>query len=290
MNKPLRILMIGAHPDDNDGCGGGTALKYRKAGHRVRFLSVSDGRCGHQALSPEELIPRRRAEGEAVGAMTGIEYDIWDLPDAEIEASLENRRRLIRYIRAYAPDIIFTHRVNDYHADHRNTGLLVQDSAYLLAVPNLCPDAPALTHMPVVVFYEDRFQNPPFRADVAVALDDVMEEKYRMLACHESQYFEWLPYLDGLLDTVPAGHEERIEWMRSPRIPRDRILTEEELTVASPCVHGEHNWTRPAVLHRDILRKRYGDKADTTLFAEAFEISAYGRQPSEEEMETLFPL
>jgi hypothetical protein len=38
------------------------------------------------------------------------------------------------------------------------------------------------------------------------------------------------------------------------------------------------------------LSKRYGDKADTTLFAEAFEISAYGRQPAETEMETLFPL
>ncbi len=289
--EKLKILMIGAHPDDCDGCGGGTALKYLAAGHEVRFLSVTDGRCGHHEMAPDALIARRYAETQAAARLMGITYDVWDIPDGECEATLENRRRMIRYIRNYAPDLVIGPRTNDYHADHRNTALLVQDASYLLIVPNVCPDVPPLKKMPVIAFYADRFKNPPFRADVVVPIDEVMDKRYEIVDCHESQYYEWLPFTKGVLDTVPADKKERFEWLKAPRIPRDHVLTPAELSVFCPSNQSEYRYARPAVLYRDKLREQYGDEtAERVLFAEAFEISEYGRQPKKEELATLFPI
>ena len=55
MSKKLKIMMIGAHLDDNDFCGGGTALKYLAASHTVRFLSLCNGCGGHHVHTPEEI-------------------------------------------------------------------------------------------------------------------------------------------------------------------------------------------------------------------------------------------
>ena len=289
--KKLKILMVGAHPDDPDGCGGGTALRYVARGDEVRFLSVSDGRAGHFSMAPDALAARRRKEADAVAELIGITYDVWDIPDGEVEASLENRRRMIRYIRAYAPDLVITHRTNDYHADHRNVALLVQDASYLLTVPNICPDTPIMPQMPVIAFFADRFKNPPFRADVVVPIDEVVDKKYEVLRCHVSQYFEWLPFNKGTLHTVPEGDEARAEWFRTPRIPRDRVLTPADLAIGVvPSNHCEYRMARAAVLYRDVLRAQYGDAADKVLFAEAFEISEYGKQPQKAELAELFPL
>lgn len=289
--RKLKILMIGAHPDDPDGCGGGTALRFVARGDEVRFLSVSDGGAGHQSMAPAPLAARRRKEADAVAALIGITYDVWDVPDGEVEANLENRRRMVRYIRAYAPDLVITHRSNDYHADHRNVALLVQDASYLLTVPNFCPDTPALAAMPVIAFFADRFKQPPFRADVVVPIDDVVDKKYEVLRSHVSQYFEWLPFNKGTLDTVPEGEEARAEWFRSPRIPRDRVLMPADLAIGvTPSNHSEYRMARAAVLYRDVLRTQYGDAADRVLFAEAFEISEYGKQPKKGELAQLFPI
>ncbi len=289
--KKLKILMIGAHPDDPDGCGGGAALRYAARGHEVRFLSVSDGRAGHFSMPPDALAARRRKEADEVARLIGITYDVWDIPDGEVEASLENRRRMVRYIREFSPDLVITHRNNDYHADHRNTALLVQDASYLLTVPNYCSDTPIMPRMPVIAFFSDRFKEPPFRADVLVPIDEVVDKKYEVLRCHESQYFEWLPFNKGTLDTVPEGAEARAEWFRTPRIPRDRVLLPEDLNIgATPSNHPEYRMARSAVLYREVLRAQYGDAADRVLFAEAFQISEYGRQPKKEELGELFAL
>jgi hypothetical protein len=145
--------------------------------------------------------------------------------------------------------------------------------------------------MPVIAFFSDRFKEPPFRADVLVPIDEVVDKKYEVLRCHESQYFEWLPFNKGTLDTVPEGAEARAEWFRTPRIPRDRVLLPEDLNIgATPSNHPEYRMARSAVLYREVLRAQYGDAADRVLFAEAFQISEYGRQPKKEELSELFAL
>lgn len=289
MSKKLKVLMIGAHLDDNDFCGGGTALKYLERGHSVRFLSIANGSGGHHVLSPKEIAARRYKEAQAVAALTGLEYDVWDIEDCEVMADLATRKRLVRYIREYNPDIIFTHRTNDYHADHRNAAILVQDASYLVIVPNFCPEVPAMKEMPVIMFFRDKFKNPPFTPDVVVDIDDVMEKKFEMFNCHVSQVYEWLPYTYGYLDQVPAGEAERFEWLKSPRVPRDRVLSLEELTERRETKHCEYKEALYAAKYRDLLIKRYGEAGKKVIFAEAFETSEYGSQLTKENKDVLFP-
>ena len=281
--------MIGAHLDDNDFCGGGTALKYLERGHSVRFLSMANGSGGHHVLSPKEIAARRYREAQAVAALTGLEYDVWDIGDCELMADLETRKKLVRYIREYNPDIIFTHRTNDYHADHRNAGILVQDASYLVIVPHFCPEVPAMKEMPVIMFFRDKFKKPPFTPDVAVNIDDVMDKKFEMFNCHVSQVYEWLPYTEGEIDKVPADPKERLDWLKSPKVPRDRILTLEELTAKHEPRHCEYTEALYATKYRDVLINRYGEAGKKVIFAEVFETSEYGTQLTDKNRDDFFP-
>lgn len=289
MKKSLKILMIGAHPDDSDFRCGGTAVKYIQRGNQVRSLSVCDGSGGHQTMPPEKIRARRRKETDDIAAISGIEYDIWDIPDCEVMATLENRRRMVRYIREFQPDIIFTHRTNDYHADHRNVALLVQDASYLLIVPNFCPEVPALHKTPVIMYFYDSFQEPSFRPDIVIPIDDVIDKKYEMIHCYTSQVYEWLPFTKGVLDQVPEDEEERRQWLREPCVPRDRLLTEADLNIFKPSNNSEYREAIPAVKFRDKIVEQYGEKARMTLFAEAFQISEYGMAVTDENKKQLFP-
>jgi len=289
MSKKLKVLMIGAHLDDNDFCGGGLALKYLSLGHSVRFLSMCNGCGGHHIHTPEEIAARRYKEAQAVAALTGIEYDVWDINDCELMVDLETRKRLTCYIREYAPDIIFTHRTNDYHADHRNAAMLVQDASYLLIVPNFCPEAPAMKEMPVIMFFRDRFKNPVFTPDVAVDIDDVMDKKFEMFNCHVSQVYEWLPYTYGTIDDVPNEPEKRLDWLRSPKVPRGRVLSLEEIIAEKKPGHHEYREAVYAAQYRDLLVKQYGEAGKKTIFAEVFQTSEYGTPLTEENRAVLFP-
>ncbi|MBO5879477.1 MAG: PIG-L family deacetylase [Clostridia bacterium] len=288
--KKLKVLMIGAHPDDNDICGGGLALKYASAGHSVRFLSVCNGCGGHHVQKPADIAARRYKETQEVAKLAGIEYDVWDIPDCEVIADLETRKKLICYIREYNPDIIFTHKTNDYHADHRNTALLVQDASYLLIVPNLCPEAAPMIEMPVIMYFRNRFKNPPFVPDMIVDIDDVIDKKYLLWNCHTSQFYEWLPYTDGIIDRVPENAEERIEWLHSPRVSRDTpCALDELLAMKTECEHSEAREAVYAARYRDLLVSRYGERGKKVIFAEAYETSEYGTPLTEENAKVLFP-
>lgn len=69
--EPLRILILGAHPDDADIKAGGTAAKWSAMGHVVRLVSLTDGGAGHQSERGPGLARRRRAEAEAAAAIIG---------------------------------------------------------------------------------------------------------------------------------------------------------------------------------------------------------------------------
>src|ERR1700683_5406673 len=153
MTQPLRILVLGAHPDDADIKTGGTSTKWRRLGHEVKLVSVTDGGAGHQTLRRPALAERRRAEARAAGAVIGATYDILDQRDGELMPTLEARYQLIRLIRTFKPDLILTHRPNDYHPDHRYTSQLVQDAAYMVTVPAVVSDVPHLSDDPVILYF-----------------------------------------------------------------------------------------------------------------------------------------
>lgn len=267
--KPqLRVIAFGAHPDDCDIRAAGTAAKFAKAGAAVKFVSVTNGDAGHQEMGGGLLARRRYAETQESARRLGIaEYEVLSNHDAELLPTLEVRRQVIRAIRMWKADIVLAPRSNDYHPDHRYTGILVQDAAYLVVVPNIVPDAPALRKNPIFLYFEDGFQKPaPFRPDVVVAIDDAWEAKVNALDAHVSQVYEWLPWVDGLLLDVPKDPVARKKWLSTSR--SDRIT--------------------PTV--RAALEKRYGAaQAQKIQHTEAFELCEYGRLASAEELDRLFP-
>jgi LmbE family N-acetylglucosaminyl deacetylase len=262
----LRVIAFGAHPDDCDIKAGGLAAKYVAGGHKVKFVSVTNGDVGHHEQSGSILAKRRRAEAQEAGRRIGIEYEVLDNHDGELVPSLEVRRQIIEKIREWQADIVFSPRPNDYHPDHRYTGVLLQDAAFMVTVPNLETKTPALRNNPVFLYFSDNFQRPqPFRADIVVALDDVIQKKMDMLDAHVSQMYEWLPWHAGELNEVPKDPAERKKWLFSQR--PSRVLPE---------------W-------KSALEKWYGAKAGSVQYAEAFEITEYGRRPNDAEIRKLFP-
>lgn len=271
LGEKLKILVIGAHPDDCDIVMGGTAIKFANKGHAVRFVSVTNGNAGHYSLRGDELASVRANEAREAGRTAGIEYEILGANDGMLEETIEMREKIIALIRQYKPDMIFTHRPNDYHPDHRRTSILVQDSSYLVMVPNICPSVECLRYQPTILYMFDSFKKPnTFTPNIAVSIDDVLDRKVQMLNCHKSQFYEWLPWIDNELDKVPLSDNERIKWLKTS-------------------VEG---WgTKCADTCRQKLFEVYGRKQGEEIkYAEAFELSEYGTIFSDEELKKYFPL
>src|SRR6202789_3694463 len=174
----IRVIAFGAHPDDCDIRASGTAALFAKMGIAVKFVSVTNGDAGHQTMSGAALAKRRLGEAKESARRLGIEYEVLNNHDGELLPTLEVRKEIIREIRSWNADIVLAPRPNDYHPDHRYTGVLVQDAAYMVVVPHIVPEVPALLKNPVVLYFEDNFQRPnPFRPDIAVDIDSVIDKK-----------------------------------------------------------------------------------------------------------------
>lgn len=266
--SPVRIIMIGAHPDDCDQKGGGTAILLASMGYAVKFVSVTNGDAGHQSEGGGVLAKRRLAEAREAGKRFGVEYDVLSNHDGELLPTLDVRLQIIRKIREWNADVVIAPRPNDYHPDHRYTGVLVQDAAYMVAVPNVAADTPPLKKNPVFLYFQDFFQRPnPFRPDIAIDISAVFDKKIHAMDAHESQFYEWLPWIGGYLDKVPADKVERKKWLAANRAVR----------------------ITPEV--RAKLEAAYGkEKAAQVQHAEAFEICEYGMQPGEKDIQRVFPM
>ncbi|NUP99194.1 MAG: PIG-L family deacetylase [Armatimonadetes bacterium] len=264
--KKLRILVIGAHPDDCEIKAGGVAALWSAKGHTVQLVSATNGATGHHAIGGVELVRRRTAEARAAARVLGCKSLILDLPNGEMEPSIAMRRVFLKLIREFQPDLILTHRPNDYHPDHRYTSQLVQDASYLLTVPNVCATTPHLPQMPVIMYCEDGFRKPlPFAPDVVVDIDPVIELKGDMLYEHESQVFEWL----ARGQEVPATAEARRSWIRA-RVKNRSHQTAERFRAQLCEAYGQER----------------GSRVET---AEAFEVCEYGAALTPERRARLFP-
>ena len=269
----LRIICFGAHPDDAEYKSGGTAALWAKLGHHVKLVSVTNGDIGHWQMSGGALAKRRTAESAEVAKRLEVTSQVLDIHDGELMPTLENRRTITRLIREWNADIVISHRPWDYHPDHRYVGVLVQDAAFMVTVPFFCPDTPHLKKNPVFLYSSDRFKKPyPFEADIAVAIDDVFEQKVDALLALESQTFEGgaLGSAEKMANAPPASQPElRRTWLRERW---DRRSSSE------------------ARRFRQALNRWYGaDRGANVKYAEAFEICEYGRQPTSAEVRKLFP-
>ncbi len=267
----VRIIAIFAHPDDGEYKMGGTAARLADAGHKVKFVSLTNGDAGHHEQGGGALAKRRRAEAKEAANRLGISaYAVLDYHDAELMPTLEVRKDVIRLIREWNADVVVGLRPYDYHPDHRNAGRVVQDAAYMVQVPNVVSRVEPTDANPVFLYMEDRFTKPtPFEPDVAVPIDPVMDQKIDALDAHVSQMYEWLPWVGDYSDEVPETQTARREWL-GQRV-RNRASIDSAVRAA--------------------LTDWYGaERAQEVDAAEAFEVTEYGHQPSTEELRRIFPM
>ncbi len=266
----LKVIMIGAHPDDCELKAGATAALWASQGASVRLMSLTNGDAGHHISGGGALARRRMKESERSAEILGVSSLVLDYHDGELTPSLEVRRDVIRAIRGWQADIVISPRPNDYHPDHRYASMVVADAAYMVLVPNVCPDLPPLEANPVFMYFPDHFRKPvPFTPDVIVDATPAMEQKVNSLNAMDSQMYEWLPWIDRQLDEVPSDPAQRIEYLK--KFWKDHFHS------------SAHEF-------KDLLTERYGaEHAARVDYAEAFELCEYGRQPERRELWEMFP-
>lgn len=270
--EPLRIIAFGAHPDDVEFRLSGCALKWAALGHKVKFVSVTNGDIGHWQIAGGPLAIRRTEEAHETARRLGIVTEVLDIHDGELEVTLDNRKRIARLIRDWQADLVIAHRPYDYHPDHRNVGLLVQDAAFMISVPFYVPDTPPVRKPTVFLYFSDRFTKPyPFKADVAVSIDDVFDRKVEAVDALASQVYEGgalgsEEFLARALANDPVGRKEKLKetWRR-----RDGGIADK---------------------YRSALIEWYGEEQGKAVkTAEVFEICEYGHQPTRDDLRRLFP-
>ncbi len=268
----LRIIAFGAHPDDCEIRAGGVAAMWAAQGHHVKFVSTTNGDIGHWKMAGGPLAKRRTREVQEAAEILNIATEVLDNHDGELMPTLENRKHFVRLIREWKADIVLGPRTNDYHPDHRYTGVLVQDAAYMVICPFICPDVPHLKTNPVFLYFSDRFQKPnPFEPSLVVAIDDVIEQKLDAMVVLESQFVEG--GVSGNESMVPKNEKERAAAYRRVSASFRR------------------RFESTANKYRDKLIEMYGEKKGKKVrYAEAFEVCEYGRRPNENDLKTkLFP-
>jgi N-acetylglucosamine malate deacetylase 1 len=267
----LRIICFGAHPDDCELQAGGTGAMWAKKGHHVLFVSVTNGDIGHWREAGGPLALRRRTEVKKAHEILGVQGVILDIHDGELLPTVENRRLINKLIREWKADIVMGHRPNDYHPDHRYTGVLVQDAAYMVTVPFFGPEVPPLKKNPVFLYYPDRFQKPnPFAPDIVVSIDSTIDKKLDALGVMVSQFAEG--GANGSAELMPDDTEkqkQRHQQVRDGFARRSASIVER---------------------FRSKLPDWYPQSETSKIkYAEAFEICEYGTQPNKEELKRLFP-
>ena len=266
----LRIIAFGAHPDDAEQKAGGVAAQWAAQGHKVKFVSMTNGDVGHFAMAGGPLARRRKAEVEECARIFGIETEVLDIHDGELMPTLENRRTVARLIREWQADIVLGHRPYDYHADHRYTGVLLDDAAVLVVAPFFVPDTPPRPVNPVFLYYSDGFQDPkPFTPTFVAGIDNVADKKWRCISAMPSQFGDRDSWQGRTRPDVPAGDREREAYLLDLAKQRTQAVAEQ---------------------YRDRLIALHGAAVGKTVrYAEAFQLSQYGRQVGLEELKRLFP-
>ena len=273
LKQKLRIIVFGAHPDDCELKVGGMAAIWAAQGHQVKFVSATNGDIGHAKMAGGPLAKRRTEEVKNAAKVLGITSEVLDIHDGELMPTLENRKTFVRLIREWQADVVIGHRPNDYHPDHRYTGILMQDAAYMVTVKFYCPDVPNLTKNPVFLYMSDRFQKPaPFEPVIVVPIDDVFDQKMNAIWKIESQ-IESL-WATGNFENIipiptdPVEREKRYKELYQRQANRDGAIAD---------------------LYRNKIIELFGEGIGKEVkFAEAFELCEYGRQPTIEELKSIF--
>jgi len=198
----MRVMAIGAHPDDIELLCAGTLARYVRQGHEVTMCYVCNGNLGHVVIMPDELKAIRKAESQRSCQTIGARFQWLDINDAEVRQNTnEVIARLIDAVREAKPDVIITHSTNDYMDDHRLVGELVLKASFDATIPHLFTTYPHHTKL-APIYYMDTLMGVEFLPELFVDITETIEIKKQMLACHESQH-KWLKDHDNI-DTIDS--------------------------------------------------------------------------------------
>jgi LmbE family N-acetylglucosaminyl deacetylase len=267
--RVLRVVALGAHPDDAELKFAGTAALMAAQGHKVKLVALTNGDVGHFAQAGGPLAQRRKAEVTACHAKLGVETDVLDIHDGELMPDLETRKKVASIIRDFQADIVLSHRPWDYHPDHRNVGRLADDTAVVVAAPFFVPYTPPTKRNPIYLYYSDNFQKPyPFDPIVAVGFDDVAEKKWACIGDMPSQFADADSWQARYRGNAPADPVARAAQILEGVKQRDAAI---------------------ANRYRSLLTKLYGDqKGGAIKYAEAFELNQYGTAATADELKQMF--
>ena len=192
----MRILAIGAHPDDLEILCAGTLARYAQEGHEVVMCVATDGTAGHMVIKPPELAQIREREARAAAEVIKAEFIWLGFPDELIFNDRETRLAFVDAIRLARPDVIISHAPDDYHPDHRVVNSLVFDTSFIASLPNIETNQPPHPAVPPI-YYMDTLAGKGFHPTEYVDISATIETKRQMLACHESQ-LKWLKDHDNI--------------------------------------------------------------------------------------------
>jgi LmbE family N-acetylglucosaminyl deacetylase len=187
----MRVLAVGAHPDDLEILCGGTIARFVREGHEVVMCHAARGDRGSFEHSSEEIARIRGAEARRAAEIAGAEYTTLGLSDGEILASNSEQRRLcVDLVREARPDVIITHSPGDYMTDHNEVSKLVFDTSFVATLPlfeTAKPNYPRVTP----IYYMETVSGLGFSPTEFVDVTSTIETKVAMLEAHESQLV-WL--------------------------------------------------------------------------------------------------
>ncbi len=268
-DKKLRIICFGAHPDDAELKAGGVATMWAAEGHHVKFVSMTNGDIGHFKEAGAPLALRRKEEVGECARIFGIETQVLDIHDGELMPTLENRKVVADLIREWQADIVMCHRPNDYHPDHRYTGILVQDASVVVAAPFFSVNSPPTKKNPVFLFYSDGFEKPyPFDPAIVVAIDEVAEKKWACISAMPSQFADAHSWQASYGSDVPKEEDARKSYILNGMKKRNEAVANK---------------------YRNLLIDQYGEeKGKKVQYAEAFELCQYGTQVNAADLRALF--
>ncbi len=183
----MKVLAVGAHPDDIEFLCAGTLAKYKRLGHEVAIGIATNGEVGSSTHSKAEIAAIRHDEAAASAAVIGAEFHWLGYPDEFLFNNAETRLRFIDLVRAARPDLILClDPENDYHPDHTTSGQIVWDTHVMVTVPNIKTDHPPCAKIPEII-YMDTIGGVNFIPDRYVDISADIDAKRKMLSCHKSQ-------------------------------------------------------------------------------------------------------
>jgi N-acetylglucosamine malate deacetylase 1 len=191
----MRILAIGAHPDDLELLCCGTLARYSAEGHKVTMCTIAAGDKGHFRIPADELTEIRRKEATNSANLIGADYIPLFIPDCEVYFDHETMMRVVEVIRKAKPDVLITHSPNDYMPDHMAASQLAFAATFHATVPHFETETEAHTIVPPV-YYMDTLVGLDFEPTEYVNISDFIETKKKMMQCHDSQ-LTWLMEYDN---------------------------------------------------------------------------------------------